>query len=75
VAGAFHVSPRQAQILGLVAAGLSDKEVALELRISRHTVQMHLRRLYRERNVRNRAEAVALWAQARRRLAPAARMA
>ena len=57
----FHTSPRQSEILGLVAAGRSDREIAAELGISRHTVQMHLRRLYRERDLRNRSEAVAAW--------------
>jgi DNA-binding CsgD family transcriptional regulator len=57
----LHLSPRQSQILGLVAAGRSDKEIAAALGISRHTVQMHLRRLYRERDLRNRSQAVAAW--------------
>jgi DNA-binding CsgD family transcriptional regulator len=56
-----RTSPRQTQILRLVASGLSDKQIAVTLGISPHTVQMHLRRLYREHGFRNRAEAVSRW--------------
>jgi DNA-binding CsgD family transcriptional regulator len=57
----LHVSRRQAEILRLVAAGFSDKEIGVELNLSPHTVRSHLHRLYRERGVKNRAEAVAAW--------------
>jgi len=53
-------SPRQAQIIGLIATGASDKEIAGKLGISVPTVRTHLQRLYRDRGLRNRAEAVAL---------------
>lgn len=55
------LSPRQAQILALVAEGLGDKEIARRMGVSTNTVRTHLQRLYRERGVRNRAEAAALW--------------
>lgn len=57
------MSPRQAEIVELVAAGLGDKEIATRLGISTHTVRTHLQRVYREQEVRNRAEAAA-WATA-----------
>ena len=53
-------SPRQVQIIGLIATGASDKEIAGKLGISVPTVRTHLQRLYRDRGLRNRAEAVAL---------------
>ena len=53
-------SPRQAQIIGPIATGASDKEIAGKLGISVPTVRTHLQRLYRDRGLRNRAEAVAL---------------
>jgi DNA-binding CsgD family transcriptional regulator len=59
--GRLRVSQRQEEILRLVAAGLSDKEIAAQLNVSPHTVRSHLQRLYRERGFRNRAEAVAAW--------------
>lgn len=65
--GLVRVSQRQEQILRLVAAGLSDKEIAAQLNLSPHTVRSHLQRLYRERGFRNRAEAVAAWLGSARR--------
>jgi DNA-binding CsgD family transcriptional regulator len=67
--GSVRVSQRQEQILRLVAAGLSDKEIAAQLNLSPHTVRSHLQRLYRERGFRNRAEAVAAWLGSRRKQA------
>lgn len=68
-----NLSPRQAEILGLVAEGLGDKEIALRLGVSTNTVRTHLQRLYRERGIRNRAEAAAVWVvRQSEALAPAA---
>ena len=52
---------RQGQILELAAQGLSDKEIAHRLSLSTHTVRTHLKRLYRNQQLSNRAEAVANW--------------
>lgn len=57
----MHVTPRQAQILRLVAAGLSDKEIASHLGVSPRTVQSHLDRLFLEHGLHKRAAAVAAW--------------
>ena len=57
----MHVTPRQAQILGLVASGLSDKEIATLLGVSPRTVQSHLDRLYLEHGLHKRSAAVAAW--------------
>lgn len=51
---------RQEQILELVAAGLSDKEIASKLGLSARTVQSHLDRFYLENRVHKRAAAVAI---------------
>ena len=53
-------SPHQVQIIGLIATGASDKEIAGKLGISVPTVRTHLQRVYRDRALRNRADAVAL---------------
>jgi DNA-binding CsgD family transcriptional regulator len=53
---------RQEQILELASQGQSDKEIAVALGISVHTVRSHLQRLYRTHGLTNRAEAVATWA-------------
>jgi DNA-binding CsgD family transcriptional regulator len=55
------VSPRQREIMHLVATGLSDKEIAARLQVSPHTVRTHLQRLYSQHGLRNRAEAAANW--------------
>jgi DNA-binding CsgD family transcriptional regulator len=60
----LRVTPRQAQVLALVAAGLSDKEVASRLGLSHRTVRTHLDRLLREHGFRSRTEAVAAWLRA-----------
>ncbi len=54
-------SPRQQEIMRLVAAGLSDKEIAARLQVSPYTVRTHLQRLYAQHGLRNRAEAAATW--------------
>jgi DNA-binding CsgD family transcriptional regulator len=60
-APALDVSPRQREIMTLVAGGLSDKEIAARLQLSPHTVRTHLQRLYAHHGLRNRAEAAATW--------------
>jgi DNA-binding CsgD family transcriptional regulator len=62
--GAMHLTPRQRQILELVAAGLSDKEIGARLGLSRRTVSAHLDRLFHEHGVHKRAAAVAVWLRA-----------
>jgi DNA-binding NarL/FixJ family response regulator len=52
---------RQLQILKLVASGLSDKQIAARLGLSRSTIRTHLHRLYADHGLHNRAQAVALW--------------
>ena len=61
VARVTRFTPRQETILSLVAAGLSDKEIAERLCISRHTVRSHLDRLFRDHQLHGRAMAVAVW--------------
>jgi len=48
---------REAEILRLVARGMTDAEVAGELVVSRRTVHAHLRSIYRKLEVRTRAGA------------------
>lgn len=55
------LSPRQEQIIALVALGLSDKEISTRLAISRHTVRTYLDRLFQHLGCRTRTHAVALW--------------
>ncbi len=51
------LSPREAQILGLVAQGLSNKEIGGALSISGHTAANHVRSILRKTDCANRTEA------------------
>jgi DNA-binding NarL/FixJ family response regulator len=57
----MRMSPRQEQILWLIAEGYSDKEIARELGISAKTIETHLQRLYGRYQVRTRAAVIAKW--------------
>jgi predicted ATPase/DNA-binding CsgD family transcriptional regulator len=57
------LSPREADVLRLIAAGRSNREIAAELFISVRTVERHIENLYRKLDVHNRADAVAIGRQ------------
>lgn len=52
------LTPRQREILALVASGLSSPQVAEQLGITAGTVKTHLTAIYRTIGVRNRVQAV-----------------
>ncbi|MEB3767317.1 response regulator transcription factor [Acinetobacter sp. MD2] len=52
------LSKREHQILFLVAQGLSNKEIADQLNISRNTVESHIKHIYRKLSVCTRIKAV-----------------
>jgi ATP/maltotriose-dependent transcriptional regulator MalT len=54
-----RLTTREAEVLGLLAAGHTNHEIAAELVISIHTVERHLQNAYRKIGVRNRANAAA----------------
>jgi DNA-binding CsgD family transcriptional regulator len=51
------LSPREAQILELVARGLSNREIGATLSISEHTAANHIRSILRKTDCANRTEA------------------
>jgi DNA-binding CsgD family transcriptional regulator len=53
-----RLTPRELQVLRLVADGLTDAQVASRLRLSPRTVSKHLQRIYARLEVPNRAAAV-----------------
>jgi DNA-binding NarL/FixJ family response regulator len=59
-AGALHdpLTPREMDVLRMLADGLSNKEVALQLHISEHTVKYHLSSVFGKLGVSSRTEAV-----------------
>lgn len=53
------ISPREADVLRLIAAGRSNREIAEEFGISERTVARHVTNLYRKIGARNKADATA----------------
>jgi DNA-binding NarL/FixJ family response regulator len=53
------LTPRQSQIVELIATGATDKEIAATIGVATATAQKHVARLLRRLGVRNRAAAVA----------------
>ena len=52
------LTERESEVLGLLAKGLANKQIAVALGISEHTVKFHVSSIYTKLNVTNRAEAV-----------------
>ena len=52
------LSEREREVLDLIAAGSTNREIAEQLYLSPHTVKEHTSVLYRKLRARNRAEAV-----------------
>jgi DNA-binding NarL/FixJ family response regulator len=52
------LSPREQEVLELVATGATNREIAERLHLSPHTVKEHTSALYRKLQARNRADAV-----------------
>ncbi|HVH62113.1 MAG TPA: helix-turn-helix transcriptional regulator [Candidatus Dormibacteraeota bacterium] len=59
-----HFSLREAEILRMVAQGMTDKEIAQHLGISVKTVRTHLDRTLRRTGSRNRTAVVMAWMRA-----------
>jgi DNA-binding NarL/FixJ family response regulator len=52
------LTPREREVLELVATGATNREIAGRLHLSPHTVKEHTSSLYRKLEARNRADAV-----------------
>jgi DNA-binding CsgD family transcriptional regulator len=55
---AFSLSPREEEVVGLVASGHSTKQIAERLFIAEHTVQRHLTNIFEKVGVRSRRDLV-----------------
>jgi len=49
---------RETEVLQLLAQGLANKQIAMDLEISEHTVKFHISSIYGKLNAANRTEAV-----------------
>jgi len=56
--GVVALSPRERQILALLASGLSNKEIARSIALDPNTVKYHLKRLFAKLSVERRGRAV-----------------
>lgn len=54
-----RLTPREMQILKLMAEGLTDRQIGTKLFLSVDTVKSHVKHLYRVMGAANRAHAVA----------------
>jgi DNA-binding CsgD family transcriptional regulator len=54
----LSITPRELEILGLIAAGLSNREIADQLFVSENTVKTHSSRLFDKLGAKRRTQAV-----------------
>jgi len=64
--GQALLTPREAEVLGALAEGMTNKAIARRLDISLHTVKFHIESLFRKLGARTRTEAVAKASERRR---------
>jgi DNA-binding CsgD family transcriptional regulator len=54
----FGLTPRELEILGLIAEGLSNREIAERVFVSENTVKTHSAKLFAKLNAKRRTQAV-----------------
>ncbi|MBU6195879.1 MAG: response regulator transcription factor, partial [Burkholderiales bacterium] len=54
----FHLTSRQLQVLGLIAQGLTNRQIADRLGIIEATAKAHVSAIFRELGVTNRTQAL-----------------
>ena len=57
----MKLSPKEHDVLTLIACGFTDKEVAAKLKISTRTVQTHMAAIILKLQARNRVNAVVVY--------------
>lgn len=57
---ALGITPRELEILELIAEGLSNKEIAARVNVSENTVKTHSSRVFEKLGARRRTQAVQL---------------
>jgi DNA-binding NarL/FixJ family response regulator len=61
LSGGHDLTPREREVLGLIAAGLSNRQIAERLVISPRTVKNHVSNIYRHIDVSHRSQAMNAW--------------
>lgn len=56
----YNLTEQELEILDLLAGGLSNQEISRMVNLSRETIKMHLKGLFRKLQVKNRTEAAVL---------------
>jgi two-component system NarL family response regulator len=59
-AGNAHLTPREVQVVGLIAQGMRNKEIAAALGISFETAQVHVKNILAKLRVQDRTAAVSV---------------
>ena len=54
----YHLTPRQLEVLKLLAEGLPNKRICQRLSLTEHTIKTHLKTLFQLLSVHNRTECV-----------------
>lgn len=55
------ITPREQEVLQLLAKGITYSEIARQLDITHETVKKHLKNIYRKLRVSNKIEALTKW--------------
>jgi DNA-binding NarL/FixJ family response regulator len=55
-----HLSPRELEVLDLMVVGLSNKQIAYDLKISEETTKNHLKHIFEKLDARNRTQAATI---------------
>jgi DNA-binding NarL/FixJ family response regulator len=56
--GARLLTPREEQVVALIAEGLSNRDAARELKLSEHTIKKYLFRIFEKLGISSRVELV-----------------
>ena len=56
----YNLTEQELKVLGLLAEGLSNEDMSRLINLSRETIKMHLKALFRKLQVKNRTEAAVL---------------
>jgi len=55
-----RLSPRELEVLDLIVRGLSNKQIAYDLKISQDTAKNHVKHIFEKLDVRNRTQAATI---------------